>query len=158
MEIWKQIRKFPNYSASTEGRIMSIRSQRILTPVIDEKGYPKVTLRKNNKQYNVKVSRIIADTFLGENDKLDVQNKNLDRTKNCSENLEYCTRSEIISRAYRRGTKKASNSTRIRVIETGDIFSSIADCARELGCNKSSISKFLSGRLNDVKGYHFEVV
>ena len=43
MEIWKPIRDFPGYNASSEGRIMNVRTQRILKPVIDEYGYSKVT-------------------------------------------------------------------------------------------------------------------
>ena len=158
MEIWKPIRDFPCYNASSEGRIMNVRTQHILKPVIDEYGYSKVTLRKNGKQYCVRVHRLIADTFLGDSENLDVRAKNLDISNTRPDNLECCTRSETIMRAYERGSKAPSNRTRIRVIETGDIFESISECARELGCNKSSISKFLSGRLNDVKGYHFEVV
>lgn len=158
MEIWKSIRDFPGYNASSEGRIMNVRTQHILTPVVDENGYSKVTLRKNGKQYSVRVHRLIADTFLGDSEKLDVHAKNLDISNTRPGNLECCTRSETIMRAYERGSKAPSNRIRIRVIETGDIFESISECARELGCNKSSISKFLSGRLNDVKGYHFEVV
>lgn len=158
MEIWKPIRDFPGYNASSEGRIMNVRTQHILTPVVDENGYSKVTLRKNGKQYSVRVHRLIADTFLGDSENLDVRAKNLDISNTLPDNLECCTRSETIMRAYERGSKEPSNRTRILVIETGDIFESISECARELGCNKSSISKFLSGRLNDVKGYHFEVV
>lgn len=158
MEIWKPIRNFPGYKVSSEGKIMNVRTQHILTPVIDDNGYSKVTLRKNGKQYNIRVRRLIADTFLGENKYLDVHNKNLDSTKICSDNLEYCSRSETISRAYKRGSKKVSNRIRIRVVETDDIFESISECSRKLGCDKSSISKFLSGKLNDVKGYHFEIL
>ena len=158
METWKPIRDFPCYNASSEGRIMNVRTQRILKPVADENGYSKVTLRKNGKQYSVRVHRLIADTFLGDSENLDVHAKNLDISNTRPGNLECCTRSETISRAYERGTKKASNRTRIRVIETGYVFESISECAKELGCDKSSISKFLSGRLNDVKGYHFEVI
>lgn len=158
MEIWKPLKKFPNYEGSTEGRIKNVRTQRILTPVIDENGYAKVTLRKNGKQYTVRVSRAIADTFLEDDSKLDVGYKNHDRSKNQVDNLKRCTRKEIISDAYKRGTKRARNYTKIRVVETGDIFDSILDCAKVLDCDRSAISKCLAGKLKTVKGYRFEKV
>ena len=141
-----------------KGRIMNSKTQRILTPVIDDKGYSRVTLTKDGRKYNVRVHRIIADTFLGEAKELDVRHKNLDRSKNCVGNLEHCTRAETVASAYDRGTKKAPRYTKIRVVETGDIFGSILECSKELGCDRTSISKCLSGRLDHVKGYHFEVV
>lgn len=158
MEIWKPLRNFPNYNCSSEGRIMNIRTQRILSQTTDDKGYARVTLRKNNEQYNVRVHRLVADTFLGECFKLDVRHKDLDRSNNRVDNLEYCTRSDTVSRAYDRGTKSVSGGTRVLVIETGDIFDSINKCARAMGCDRSTISKCLAGRISNVKGYHVEVV
>lgn len=156
MEIWKPLKNFPSYEGSTEGRIRNIRTRHILTPVIDENGYAKVTLRKDNKQYTVRVHRIIADTFFEERPELDVRHKDLNRSKNRIDNLEQCTRSETIERAYKRGTKSAPQPTRIRVIETGETFESINECSRQLGCNRSTISKCLAGKLKTVKGYHLE--
>lgn len=136
---------------------MNIRTQRILKTFINEKGYEKVCLRKNNQQYTVSVHKVIAETFLGEHPGMDVRHKDLDRSNNRIDNLEWCTRSELISEAFERGSKLPSRATRVRVIETGLIFDSIAECARVIGCDRSSISKCLAGRLNHAKGYHFEV-
>lgn len=102
MEVWKPLRNFPSYNGSSEGRIMNIRTQRILKPTINEKGYYQVCLRKNNVQYSVRVHRVIAETFLGENPGMDVRHKDDDRLNNNMDNLEWCTRSEIMSRRRRR--------------------------------------------------------
>lgn len=158
MEIWKPLRNFPSYNGSSEGRIMNIRTQRILKTYIGEKGYAQVCLRKNNQQYTVKVHKVIAETFLGEHPGMDVRHKDLDRSNNRVDNLEWCTRAETISGAFERGSKRSPRSTRIRVIETGLIFDSVAECARALDCDRSSISKCLAGKVSNVKGWHFEVL
>lgn len=158
MEIWKPLRNFPSYNGSSEGRIMNIRTQRILKTFINEKGYEKVSLRKNNQQYTVGISKVIAETFLGEHPGMDVRHKDLDRSNNRVDNLEWCTRSESISEAFERGSKLPARFTRVRVVETGLIFNSVAECARALDCDRSSISKCLAGKVSTVKGWHFEVV
>ena len=155
MEIWKPLRNFPNYNCSSEGRIINVRTQRILSQTTDDKGYARVTLRKNNEQYNVRVHRLVADTFLGECLELDVRHKDLDRSNNRVNNLEYCTRSDTVSRAYDRGSKRP-NGVRVLVVETGEIFDSINQCARELDCNRSTIVKCINGKMSNVKGYHLE--
>lgn len=97
MEIWKPLRNFPSYDVSNKGRIRNIRTQRILKPTINEKGYYQVCLRKNDKQYSVRVHRIIAETFLGENPGMEVRHKDNNRLNNSVENLEWCTRREIVA-------------------------------------------------------------
>lgn len=156
METWKPLHNFPSYNGSTHGRIMNIRTQHILSQADDENGNKKVCLRKNGKQYTVKVHKIIAETFLGDQPGMDVRHKDNDRSNNHIDNLEWCTRSETIKDAYDRGNMRARKYIRVKVIETGKIYDSISECARDLRCSNSSISKCLSEKLSNVKGYHFE--
>ena len=158
MEIWKPLRNFPSYNGSSEGRIMNIRTQRIMKTFKNDNGYIQVCLRKNNKQYTVKVARVIAETFLGEHPGMDVAYKNGDRSDVCADNLEWRTRQEVIRRAFERGTKIPSRQISVRVIETGEVYNSIRACARDIGCYQTDICKYLSGRIQQVKGYHFERV
>ena len=156
MEIWKPLKNFPSYNGSTEGRIMNIRTQRILKTFVNSQGYELICLRKNNKQYTVKVGRVIAETFLGEHPGMDVGYKNGDRLQNNISNLEWRTRQETIRDAFDRGTKVPSRQIAIRVIETGVTYSSIRACAKDLGCCQSDISRCLQGKSKQVDGYHFE--
>ena len=110
MEVWKPIRNFPSYDCSSEGRIRNIRTQKIQRPTLNKNGCLKVSLYKNGKRYNVKVHRVIAETFLGEHPGMDVRHKDDDPQNNCVDNLEWCTRSELIKAAYERGTKKPRTS------------------------------------------------
>ena len=157
MEIWKPLVNFPDYNGSSEGRIKNIKTQRILRPAIDRDGKAKVTLRKDNVQYSAKVHRVIAEAFLGDHPGMDVRHKDRNRSNNRVDNLEWCTRSELIADAYRRGTKKPYQSIPIKVLETSTVYASILECARDLCCDKAQISKYLAGKCKHVKGYHFEV-
>ena len=156
METWKPLRNFPSYNGSTEGRIMNIKTQRILKTFADSRGYIKVCLRKNNRQYTVRVAKVIAETFLGEHPGMDVSYKDSDRTNICVDNLEWCTRSEAARKAFALGTRQPPRRIPIRVLETGKEYDSIRACARDLGCNQTDICRYLSGKRLDVKGYHFE--
>lgn len=158
MEIWKPIRNFPSYNASSEGRIMNVRTQRIMKTFVNSKGYELVCLRKNNQQYTVKVHKLIADTFLGENPGLDISHKNGDKSDNRAENLKWSTRSEAIRDSFLHGRRLPPRRTRVRVIETNDIFETLIDCANAVGCDRTSISRCLAGKSEQVKGYHFEEV
>lgn len=158
MEIWKPLKNFPSYNGSSKGRIMNIKTQRIMKPFLNENGYLQVCLRKNNRQYTVKVGKVIAETFLGEHPGMDVTYKNGDRSDIDICNLEWCTRQEVIRRAFERGTKIPSRQIPVRVIETGEVYDSIRACARDIDCYQTDICKFLRGELKQVKGYHFERV
>ena len=52
--------------------------------------------------------------------------------------------------------KNTRKITPVRIIETGKVFASIADCARHLNGSGGNISNCLNGKLESYKGYHFE--
>ena len=156
MEIWKPLRNFPSYNGSSEGRIMNIRTQRILVPQINEKGYEQVTLRKNNKHHTVRVHKVIAETFLGEHPGMDVRHLDLDRRNNRVENLYWSTRQETVASSFERGDRLPNRRTPIRVIETGETYESVTACSRATGCARSDIFKNMAGTVPHVKGLHFE--
>jgi hypothetical protein len=114
MEIWKPLRNFPSYNGSTEGRIINVRTQKIQKPILNKNGCLKVSLYKNRKRYNVKVHRAIAETFLGAHPGMDVRHKDANRANNRIDNLEWCTRSELIKSAYLKGTKKPRRSKELK--------------------------------------------
>lgn len=158
MEVWKPLFGFPSYNGSSEGRIMNVHKQTILKPTINENGYAIVGLRKNNKYYTVRVHRVIAETFLGEHPGLDVRHKDSDRINNCVDNLEWCTRNDTVKASYINGNKKPWRQVPVRVVETGNIYETIKDCAIDIGCDPSDVRKCLIGVRRSVKGYHFESI
>lgn len=110
MEEWKQLKNFPGYEGSTEGRIRNIRTQYIQKLIPNEKGYLKVGLYKDKKRHPVRAGRIIAETFLGEHPGMDVRYKDGDRTNISVDNLEWRSRSDLVRETYLKGTKKPRGS------------------------------------------------
>lgn len=120
----------------------------------------QVSLRDdNNEQVTKRVHRLVADSFYdGEHDGLDVNHIDGNKTNNHISNLEFCTRSENLNHAFQHGLKQPSRMTKIRVIETGQVFNSIRECGRVMGCDQSMIGQCLSGKMKACNGYHFEKV
>ena len=144
---------------STYGRIKNSKTGKILRTNINNHGYEQVSLRHNNKSHTETVHRLIADTFIkSDKHNLDVRHKNDNTLDNRLSNLEYCTRSETIQRAFARGTKVPSRQVKVRVVETGEIFESIRACARALGLHQSDICKCVNGAAYTCGGLHFEKV
>lgn len=156
-ERWLPCREFPAYEVSNTGKIRNARTGRILKTYINEKGYETVTLRKNNRQQNIKVHRIVADAFCEQYyEDLDVTHMDQDRLNNHADNLEWRFRSDIQKRGYRRYGRLGNRSKAIRVMETGEIFMSIDECAKSLGMSRSAVSKSVNyPYLENRYGYHF---
>lgn len=161
MEIWKRGKKFNDYEMSTEGKVRNAKTGRILKTTINKRGYEEVSLRKDNRQHTQRVHNLIADTFIdGDHTGLDVRHKNDDRSDNRASNLEYCTRSETVRRGHDRGNVKAPrpNPTRVRVVETGEIYDSLRECASSLGISLTGVCKCVNGAAYTCGGFHFEKV
>jgi len=99
MEIWKQIKDYPDYYISSLGNVKSLKCGKIrnLKVGIDSRGYYKVTLRNNNNQYVKRIHQLVAIAFLNHtpcNLKLVVNHKNFIKTDNRLENLEIITNRE----------------------------------------------------------------
>ena len=107
-ERWKTIPSFPDYKASSYGKIkrakpnrQSIarhggRSDGILSPTFDSRGrYLVVCVQQRGKAKTISVHSLVAEAFLGPKPKgLTVNHKDGVKTNNRSRNLEYMTHSE----------------------------------------------------------------
>lgn len=107
METWKQIPGYPNYEASTQGRIRSVthydsigrlRNGKVKKTKTHKNGYIVVTL---NHKDDCLVHRLLAITFLGERFGKEVNHKDGNKANNSLENLEWCTKSENQIHRYR---------------------------------------------------------
>lgn len=100
VEEWRPIKGFNGkYYASNKGRIKSnpVRQEgRILKPGTQSKGYQTVYLYlpvKPKKGVSLTVHRIILETFGPKPtaEQTEINHKDMDKTNNCIDNLEWCT-------------------------------------------------------------------
>lgn len=158
LEYWRIIPSFPVYSASNYGRIRNNGTGRIMHVFTNPRGYLTLTLRKDNTQVTKSVHRLVAEAFLGgPHPGLDVNHIDGDKTNNCIENLEWCTREDNVRHAVHTGLRPGPRRRAVRIVETGEVFESIRECAKYLGVDGSCISWALrhSGTYH---GYHLEYV
>lgn len=159
MEIWLPIKNFPKYEVSSEGRIRNAITRRILKPGNNAKGYLIVTLYRDGNPYTKKIHRLVANTFYdGQFDGLEVNHIDGNKTNNFIGNLEWCTGSENINHAYKTGLRKPPRMKKVKIIETGEIYDSMSDCARLIGGTVSGIYDCETGRQGSHRGYHFKFI
>lgn len=157
-EYWRTIPSFPVYSASNLGRIRNEGTGRIMHTYLNTRGYPSLSLRKDNKQIQQSVHRLVAEAFLGGlHPGLDVNHIDGDKTNNCVENLEWCTRLENVRHAVRTGLRPGPRRKAVRVVETGEEFVSIRACAEYFGVDVSCIIWALN-HSGIYRGHHLEYI
>lgn len=180
-EIWKDIPEYEGlYQASSLGNIRSIdriiydknlkRSRnfkgKILKQNIRNDGYLFVNLSKNGINKVVKIHRIIAKTFIKNNNNYKCINHiNGNKQDNNINNLEWCTYSHNIKEAYRLGLKKSisikgGKNKCSKIVNQYDLDNNfikkwycIKDASKKLKIKDSNISLCCKGKRNKAGGY-----
>lgn len=142
------------YTVDALGNVVSVKRNKKLTPCEDKFGYMKVVLSKNGKQCQKKIHRLVAEAFiLNPLNKPQVNHIDGDKKNNCVWNLEWCTNSENMHHMYETGM---GNGVKVRIVETGEVFNSVFQCAKHINGSDANILHCLQGKRKTHKGYHFE--
>lgn len=128
-EIWRPIRDYEGlYEVSNKGRLKTlkrvvykqdgrvhyIRKERLMRPVITNRGYYKIMLCKNSITKQFSVHRLVAEAFLENPNNLpQVNHKDENKLNNCVENLEYCDL--IYNINYGTGIERRAEKRRKRI-------------------------------------------
>lgn len=76
------------------------------------------------------------------------------------ENLRFVTAKENLNNPLTveklNGNSLAFISTKVLCVETGKTYTTIKECAEELGLFATTISKVCKGKCKSYKGYHFK--
>ena len=146
------------YKVNALGEVFSVKRNIKLSETIDCNGYVKFCLYKDGKTHQVKLHRIVAEAFIPNPlNKREVNHIDGDKKNNAVWNLEWVTSSENSRHATITGL--TPNCKAVRIVETGEVFPSLGECARTIGGNAGNISRCLHTDKSDThKGFHFERV
>lgn len=165
MEIWKDIKGYDDYKASSFGRIKSIKNSRelILKGCKDKDGYIVSSFRVNGIKKTLRFHRLVAIAFHENNLNLPQVN-HLDGNKenNDPNNLEWATalsnNIHAIKTGLREGVKGAKNnfygkkgqhnvkSRKIINTKTNQTFNSIKEASDLFGIKYNVLCKNLNGQ------------
>lgn len=142
-EEWKDIKGFEGwYQVSNEGKVFSVKSNILLNPYIVNNGYCIVTLCKDKRKYRRSVHRLVAQSFMpNPENKPEINHKDGDKTNNCVKNLEWVTREENEKHAWANGLKRLVGCKKVLDKDTGFVYPSVGEAARQTGKFAISISR-----------------
>lgn len=165
IEIWKDIKDYPNYQVSNLGNVKNIKTNKILKPFATGNEYLKVALSNKSNKKQFLIHRLVATAFIPNPNNLPEVNhiKEFEKTNNKVENLEWCdhsynqnygTRNERVAEKLRRTMK----IVRCKKINQYDLkgnyiktWNSVAEAQKEIG--SSHIWQCLNGTFKQTKGY-----
>lgn len=158
---WRPVKDFPNYLISDDGAIKNIKRDRLVSQH-ESNGRWCVVLYRNNVQYMLVVSRLLAEAFIPQPEGTNcVKHKNGDRLDTSLSNLYWATESDRWTKAVRARRKP------VKCIETGEQFDSVRACTEATGFSTKKVLKSIregctvdlragAGRNKPVlKSYHF---
>lgn len=161
LEEWKVIKGFENYHISNFGRVRSVKRNgtpggiRKLNK--NSRGYVQVSLRKDDKLFNKRVSILVAEAFIeNTNNKTQVNHIDENKNNNYVSNLEWTTAKENANHGTRNERIAKKKSFKIRCIENNQIYNSCKECATMLNISRSGISNVLNNKIKQTGGYTFE--
>ena len=152
------------YAVTADGNVWSYRNKKFLYISDNGQGYLFVTLCKDNKMIRRKIHSLVAQAFIPLPDwatpgmKLDVAHKDDNPSNNNVDNLAWMTRKENLDTDHFREAVKTKNFSKVKCVETGEIFDSCAAAGRAIGKNKYGINLCLHGKQKTCGGYHWERV
>lgn len=155
-ENWKDVFGYEGlYQVSNLGRVKSlgngkIRKEKILKPTNNGRGYLIVHLSKEGKMKNYRVHRLVASSFIPNDNllKTDVNHKDENPANNRVENLEWCTK------AY--NNNYSLSKPVIQYTLAGKpiaLFPSAKEAGRRLGFSNGHICDCCNGKQKNYKGF-----
>ena len=172
MEIWKDIKDYPNYMVSNLGRVKNLNynktgREQLMTPQESAFGYMRIKLCKNGKIKTIGIHRLVSEAFIpNPNNYPQVNHKNEDKTNNCVWNLEWCdanyndnygTRNKRSAEARTNGKcSKPVLQIDKDTLEVIKEWPSAHEVERQLGYSNASISQCCNGKRNTASGYKWK--
>lgn len=177
-ETWKDISGYEGfYQVSNLGRIKSLeryvqkngfktkKKSKIKSCYVTNMGYLRVELSKNKNNRKFLVHRLVAETFIPNNNtELQVNHIDGNKQNNNINNLEWITPTENNLHAIRLGLKKDFNNKKKKVCKIDennnviDIYPSISEAARKNNVCPSIISRCTKGVKKKAANYRWKIL
>jgi hypothetical protein len=113
IEIWKEIEDYPNYMVSNEGRVKNIKTNKLLKPRFNDRGYISVVLYNNGSNHTFRINRLVAMAFIpNPENKPEIDHIDTNPLNNMVENLRWVTHKENMNNPLTRFKLKNNNGWR----------------------------------------------
>ena len=140
------------YAVTSCGKVWSHRLNKFMKPWDNGAGYLKVRLKKDGKTKIFYIHRLVAEAYISNpNAYPTINHKDEDRANNSVNNLEWCT--DAYNNLY---GSRADMLNACKCVETGYIYSSIAEAARATNTLVQGISACCRGKTKTANGYHWQ--
>lgn len=139
-ERWEYIADFPDFSVSSDGRVMNDKTSHILSTRINGQGILMVNLMRDGRIYTRSVALLVARAWLKNRDP-DIYNSvihlNNDRTDCRAENLMW--RPRWFTVRYHHQFVRTPYKGAVYLIDTDEVFDNIRDAAMKYGLLEENI-------------------
>lgn len=177
----KQIKGYPNYLISLDGKVFSLLSMKYLKPHLVGSGYYQVQLFNKEGYKNLLIHRLIAENYLDNlENKRCVNHIDGIKTNNCLLNLEWATDSENHKHAFRTGLRTHGEKQKKAISEigkrvgrengikgglkkrklilnelTGIFYNGIEEAANSIGIKKSTLNAMIIGQNHNRTNFRY---
>ena len=156
---YKTIPNFPNYLIFDDGRVWSLAKHVFLKQRITWGGYYTVGLKNKEQSASRFVHRLLAEAFIpNPNNYKVVNHKNENKLNNSLDNLEWCNAKYNTNYGTGIERRSISQGKKVRCIETGIIYNTLAEAERATGIPHSSIGLVCRGKFSQTHNTHWEYV
>ena len=137
------------YAITSCGKVWSYRRQKFLRSRLNERGYVYVHLWKNGARKLAFVHRLVAEAYIPNLNSLEtVDHKDNCKAHNYINNLQWMSRGD---------NSKKDKGTKVKCVETGEIFESCSAAARAYNRGPDCIRRAII-KNGTSAGYHWELV
>lgn len=155
-EVWEPLDNlgYPKYEVNTYGEVRHKKFKNKLNAGANSRGYYYVGLNDvNGKSRYVSVANLVIRTFgtAPEEENMQIQHLDGNYGNNNIDNLVWKSRRAIAKEAGVTGKKK-----RVRCVETGKVYESIGDAAKDIGRDRTSLGRALKDARKTSGGFHWE--
>lgn len=141
MKEWKKITGYSNYEINEKGQVRNSSTRQVIKPTENYCGYLRVGLRKAGKSRTILLHRLVAISFIeNQNELPEVNHIDGNKLNNHVSNLQWCTRNQNMAHASESGLLKVRKSR-------GPISESDARLIRGL-CLQGVTAKKIAERFN----------